>query len=142
MNRLQIGTVILFAGIWAAQSAVAEELAADQPTNVAGIETVCTGTSLEARSDPRWNTYPLRLEFSSASGHYLGDETVTITGNGKSVDVSCAGPWILMKLPEGNYKVDAEVADAGRKTITAHVPASGQARVVVSFPDVSVAKLN
>lgn len=142
MNRLQIGTAILFAGLWGAQGAVAEELTADQPTNVDGIETVCTGTSLEARSDPRWNAYPLRLEFSSASGHYLGDETVTITGNGRSVDVSCAGPWILMKLPEGNYKVEAEVAEAGRKTITARVPATGQARVVVSFPNVSAANLN
>ena len=140
MRRIRIGTLILFAGLWTSGSVIAEELSVDRPTSIGGIETVCTGTGLEARGDPRWKAFALRLEFSTADGHYLGDETVSINGNGQSFDVHCDGPWILLDLPEGNYKIEAQVADAGRKVVTAHVPATGQARVVVSFSNGSEAE--
>ena len=126
---------ILFVGLNGTGIALAGELAADQPASVGGVESVCTGTSLEARSDPRWDGYGLRLEFSGWDGHYLGDEDVNITGNGQSVNIHCAGPWILLKLPEGDYKIAADVADAGHKDVTAHVPATGQARIIVNFPN-------
>ena len=86
------------------------------------------------RADPRWRDYSLRLEFVGQNGQYLGDEQVNITGNGQSLDVHCQGPWVLMKLPKGDYKISTDVADAGHKDMTARVPASGQAHIVVRFP--------
>src|ERR1700744_2170924 len=51
-----------------------------QTGNVSGIETACTGTTDEARNDPRWKDYSLRLEFVGAHGQYLGDEQVAVSG--------------------------------------------------------------
>ena len=103
----------------------------DQPMMVSGIETVCTGTSTDVREDPKWRDYSLRLEFAGKDGQYLGDETVNVSGNGREVSVHCNGPWVLMKLPSGSYRVSADVAEAGHKDVTVHAPG----RVVVHFPN-------
>jgi len=96
-----------------------------------GVQTACTGVSSEARMNPEWKDYSLRLEFAGRGGQYLGDATVNVTGNGHDVSVHCAGPWVLMMLPPGTYRVATNVADAGQKTVTVHVPG----RTVVRFPD-------
>lgn len=106
----------------------------DQPFDVNGTEVVCTGTGSDARADPRWRAYPLKLEFSGAGGQYLGEERVSITGNGVNVRVRCRGPWLLLKVPAGSYAVHAEAQNAGAKNITVNVTGRGQTRVVVSFP--------
>jgi hypothetical protein len=87
-------------------------------TNINGVETACTGTTLETRANPKWQAYPFHVEFAGKDGQYLGDETVTVTGNGMNVTVHCQGPWVLMKLPAGSYHVSADVADAGHKDLT------------------------
>jgi hypothetical protein len=86
-----------------------------------GIETVCTGDS-DVRDNPEWRAYPFRLEFLGRNGQYLGDETVSVTGNGHSVMFHCKGPWVLMKLPRGTYHVDTQVADAGHRAVTVRSP--------------------
>ena len=86
-----------------------------QPMVINGIETVCTGTTTDVREDPRWRAYSLRLEFAGKDGQYLGDETVNVSGNGHSLSVHCSGPWVLMKLPSGSYKVSADVAEGARR---------------------------
>jgi hypothetical protein len=120
-------TLVLPAAGWAQTPAPNE----DQPMMVSGIETVCTGTTTDVRADPKWRDYSLRLEFAGKDGQYLGDETVNISGNGSSISVHCGGPWVLMKLPSGTYKVSAEVPEAGHKDLTVHVPT----HVVVRFPN-------
>ena len=70
------------------------------------------------------------LEFAGKDGQYLGDETVNVSGNGHSVSVRCGGPWVLMKLPAGTYHVSTDVAEAGHKDVTVHVPG----HVIVRFP--------
>jgi len=126
-------TAFLFMTALGAGSALAQSQmpAEDQPATIDGVETVCTGASLEARAMPEWRAYPMRIEFVGKGGQYLGDEQVTISGNGKSVSVHCAGPWVLMKLPNGTYKVSADVADAGHRDFSIRVPG----RAVVRFPD-------
>ena len=94
----------------------------DTPMTVDGVETVCTGSDLDTREDPRWRDYPFHLEFVGKDGQYLGDETVTVTGNGHSVTVHCAGPWVLMKLPRGAYHVGMDIAEAGHRDITLRSP--------------------
>ena len=101
-----------------------------QPMMVNGVETVCTGTTTDVRDDPRWRDYSLRLEFTGKDGQYLGDETVNVSGNGRSISVHCGGPWVLMKLPSGSYKVSADVAEAGHQDITVRAPG----RVILRFP--------
>jgi hypothetical protein len=103
----------------------------DQPMMINGVETVCTGTTTEARADPRWAAYPFHMEVAGKGGQYLGDEEVTVTGNGHSVSAKCAGPWVLMKLPAGSYHVSIDVPEGGHKDLTMRVPG----RTVVHFPN-------
>lgn len=115
-------------GIAYAQS---DSLPDGQPASINGVQAVCTGVTSDSRMNPAWNDYSLRLEFAGRGGQYLGDETVNISGHGENLSVHCGGPWVLMMLPPGAYRVSADVAGAGQKTVTVHVP--GQ--VVVRFPD-------
>jgi len=107
-----------------------EVLVPDHPTDIAGVQAVCTGGSENARENPAWRDYRMRLEFVGKHGQYLGDETVNVSGNGMNFSVQCAGPWVLMNLPKGTYKVSTDVANAGHKNMTVHSP--GQA--IVRFP--------
>lgn len=100
-----------------------------QPMTISGVETVCTGTTTDVRADPQWRAYPFHLEVAGKDGQYLGDEKVTVSGNGHSVSVQCSGPWVLMKLPAGSYKVSLDVPDAGHQDVTMQVPG----RTVVHF---------
>ena len=126
-------SAFLFATILLPAAGLAQSLALDdsQPMMVNGVETVCTGTTTDVRDDPRWRAYSLRLEFTGKDGQYLGDETVNVSGNGHSVSVHCGGPWVLMKLPSGSYKVSADVAEAGHKDVTVRAPG----RVIVRVPN-------
>jgi len=131
--RLAPKAAFLLAGLAASGMAFAQSnsLPENQPMDINGVQAVCTGTTTDVRMDPQWQSYSLRLEFAGKAGQYLGDETVNISGNGKSVSVHCGGPWVLMKLPAGTYHVSTDVADAGHKDVTVHVPA----QVVVRFPN-------
>src|SRR5690349_18356776 len=69
-----IAMSLSFAGpTWASES-----LSPDMPTQVNGIDVVCTGVSLDARQDPRWSTYALKIEFAGPGGQYIGDEVVSV----------------------------------------------------------------
>jgi len=127
---IQLPLIVLLAALGPTTTAAATEvLAADKPTMIDGVETVCTGAGLDARADPRWPEYPTRLEFADKHGRYLGDATVHVTGNGKNISVHCQGPWVLMKLPEGSYKVSTDIAGSGRRDLTVNAPG----RVIVQF---------
>jgi hypothetical protein len=124
-------TAMLFASGMTAGAALAvgEAPKDGQPTTIDGVETVCTGTTTDERADPQWRDYPFHLEVAGKEGQYLGDEKVTVSGNGHSISVQCGGPWVLMRLPAGSYKVSLDVPDAGHKDVTMRVPG----RTVVHF---------
>ncbi len=131
--KIQAITAVLFgsallAGMAAAQSDFAPD---SMPTTIGGIETVCDGTGLDSRADARWRAYPLHLEFVGQGGQYLGDEQVSITGNGVSVSVHCQGPWVLMKLPAGTYQLSMDVLEGGHRDMTVKSPG----HVIVRFPN-------
>jgi hypothetical protein len=136
MNFPQSAVAVLAVSTLAATASLAQEnLAADMPKAIDGIETVCDGTTIANRNDPKWRAYSLRLEFAGKGGQYLGGETVSVKGDEIDVTVQCQGPWVLMKLPAGSYHVSADVPDAGHKEMNVRVPASGQQVVVFSFPN-------
>lgn len=131
MKTASLSAILAVAALGAgAAFAQSDTLQDEQPMTIAGVETACTGTSLEVRSDPRWAAYPFHLEVANSSGQYLGDESVTVTGNGHSVSVKCSGPWVLMKLPSGSYHVSLDVPEGGHRDLTVRVPG----KTVVHYP--------
>ena len=130
---IAVGALLSGAGYAWAQTEGA--LALDNPTEVAGIEVVCTGVGLDAREDPRWSAYSLKVELAGKGGQYLGDVGVNVTKNKEPVLTTvCGGPWLLFKLPPARYQVDATIEN---KTVsaTANVPARGQGRIILRFPE-------
>ncbi|HXJ00692.1 MAG TPA: hypothetical protein VNH44_05675 [Micropepsaceae bacterium] len=107
----------------------------DKPTDIGGVETVCTGVSLDAREEPGWNAYPLKVELAGKGGQYLGDAHLLVAKDGKRVvELTCGGPWILFKLLAGRYQIEATIENKTASS-AAYVPASGQGRIILRFPD-------
>ena len=80
--------------------------------SIDGIEYLSGGAGEEARAaiDAQRSAFPLRLVFSVASGAYVVADRVDISdAQGKVFGVDHAGPMLLVKLPPGDYTVDASV---------------------------------
>jgi hypothetical protein len=114
-----------------------QPMAMDTPVSFGNIQTVCTGVG-SAKDDPQWSQYPVRIEFSNDGAQYLSGAHVTLLQGGKPIaDLNCAGPWVLVKGPAGNYNVTATMNGSTAK------PANGAfdlrngptKRVVLRFPD-------
>ncbi len=123
-----------------AMRAMAEPVAVpiDGEASVNGIGVGCTGVG-ESKLDPKWLAYPVRVEFSDASNAYLANEVLTVrnAGGDELLSVFCEGPWILLKLAPGTYRIEGRVqgTDAKLETATIRPPSHGQMRVVLKFPD-------
>ncbi|WP_369613390.1 hypothetical protein [Marichromatium sp. PS1] len=77
-----------------------------------GIGYVSGGVGLDERRylDTRLGIdYNLKLEFALRDGRYLGDVAVEILGadGGPLVSLHSPGPWLLLRLPEGRYRIRA-----------------------------------
>ena len=110
----------------------------NNPIVINGIDTVCTGVGHEAQNDPRWSTYPIRVEFSNGGAQYLsGAHVVLFAAGGKQLaELDCAGAWVLFKLAPGTYKIEATLLNnqgGGVHGATFSPPATGQKRVVLQF---------
>lgn len=123
--------------IWPAH---ADSLPMDQPINVNGIETACSGIGEDAKENPLWKEYPVRVEFSNGGAQYLSGAHVTLSQGGKTLtSFDCSGAWVLFKnlKPGASYKIAATIIDqvgAGEKSATFTPPTSGQKRVVIQYP--------
>ncbi|HEX3486462.1 MAG TPA: hypothetical protein VHT51_15470 [Micropepsaceae bacterium] len=117
------------------QAQAEDGLPLDAPQQVKGVDTVCTGVGLEARQDPRWAAYSLKIEIAGKGGQYLGDVHVTVAKDSADVlALDCGGPWVLFKLPAGRYQVTA-MTEGTSATSAAYVPATGQGRIILRFPE-------
>lgn len=111
----------------------------DQETTIGGVGVACTGIG-QTKDDPKWLSYPVRVEFAGPGGEYLADEVLHVVDSHGQVlvDVGCEGPWVLLKLTPGQrYTLSARVkgSGAGTKDTTITVPTHGQGRFVLTFPD-------
>ena len=84
----------------------------------------------------------MRVEFSNAAAQFLSGMHVKLSSAGKDVaEFTCWAPWVLVKAPAGgSYKVTASLsghADSPVKSATFVVPASGQKRVDIAFPEIN-----
>jgi hypothetical protein len=112
----------------------------DTPTNINGVETVCTGVG-SAKDDPRWNAYPVKLVFANTVGEDMAMEHVTLIQGGRAVMATeCDAPWLLIKAPAGNYDVTATVnGQAGTRIAKGNFSTSNtgaQKTVTLDFPTV------
>lgn len=113
----------------------APSLPLNKPTTVDGITTVCTGIGEEHQNDPRWSAFPLKIVFAGKDGQWVTDADISITRDGTGLlDVHCGGPWLLVKLPAGRYRVAGQM-DGQRYTEKAFAPRKGQGRVILRFPN-------
>ena len=73
---------------------------------------ICTRlANSRAAIDAQRGAFPLRLVFSVASGAYVVADHVDVSGaNGRVLGVDNAGPMLLVKVPPGDYTVDASYA--------------------------------
>ncbi len=130
-----IAPVVLAAVISAGSQPAPVVLAPDMPVKIGNIEAVCTGVGLDARQNPAWASYPLKVEVAGRGGQYLGDVHLTVSQRGNPLAaVRCDGPWVLLRLAPGKYHIDAET-EGQTASSAALVPADGQGRVILRFPE-------
>lgn len=132
---------IAAAGLWASANIVVaadtpSAMPFDTPMTMRAIEAVCTGIGSDARQDPRWSAYPLKVELAGKAGQLIGDAQVTLSkGDEALAEVTCGGPWVLFKVMPGAYQVKVEIGEQS-KTGRVNVGATGQARIVMRFPEI------
>ncbi|HEX2759519.1 MAG TPA: hypothetical protein VHM27_03350 [Rhizomicrobium sp.] len=109
---LMSAVVVSFAAttMMLASSALAVQ---DTPTNINGVEAVCTGVG-SAKDDPRWTGYPVKIVLATTGGANLASAHVSLSQNGKEVaGLDCDAPWILFKPRAGSYTATATLTGGG-----------------------------
>lgn len=130
-------SVVAFAGVAQAQSSSQAPRSDATRSASSGVDFTSGGVGLAARQQlaAQADQYNLHLEFAYApEGEYLAEVDVEITdARGNSVlSTTTDGPWLLAKLPAGNYTVKARYGDVTR---THKVSVGGGKRhLVVRFP--------
>jgi len=136
---LGLGLALLLTCAALAQTAVSATEGSPPPPQVRsadGVEYLSGGAGEEARAaiDAQRAAFPLRLVFSVASGAYVVADHVDIRGpRGEVFAVDGAGPMLLVKLPPGDYTVDASYGGRSeqRKVRVAREPTT----VKLRWPD-------
>ncbi|HTT98431.1 MAG TPA: hypothetical protein VMF58_10300 [Rhizomicrobium sp.] len=123
-----------------ALGAEAAVLPMDAPVSMGAVTAVCTGVG-SAKDDPKYATYPIKLEFSNGGGQFVSNEHVKLMNRtgGTVAEFDCTGPWVLLQLPKGTYSVTATQPDAtrGPKTVKFDTPQTGQKRIGIEFPSIA-----
>lgn len=81
---------------------LAPALASAQATHL------CTGLGQDARDEAKAFDHNLKLVFAEKGGAFLGEVSVKVERGGTAAyDGVCDGPWLLLKLDPGRYRVTA-----------------------------------
>lgn len=106
-------------------------------TTAEGIAYLSGGVSLEEVEELQSKGRGFGLSLLTAargSGAHLSDAQVRIV-NARNVTVletTMTGPYLMVGLPPGNYRVEATV-DGDTQRVTTAVPANGQRKLVLYF---------
>jgi hypothetical protein len=98
-----------------------------------GVPTLSTGVGkVERIPNPKFSVL---IVFAEKKGPLLADIRVTVKDSaGKVVvETTSEGPWLFLGLPAGTYKVEATRRSGEVKTGTVTAPASGQARLAMTW---------
>jgi hypothetical protein len=105
-----------------------------------GVDYIAGGVGESGRAEIEavQDQYSLKLVFAYTNGEFLAQVKVVISdAAGKTlVSTDADGPWLLVDLPAGTYKVDATV-NGQTKTEQVSVPASGLKTVNILWPPAS-----
>lgn len=107
----------------------------DTPTNINGVETVCTGVG-SAKDDPRWKAYPIKIVLATTTGDDLANAHVTLAKGGQTVvETDCDAPWVLFQAPPGRYTATATLIGGSGQSHSVSFTAggSGQKEVNILF---------
>jgi hypothetical protein len=104
----------------------------DQKTTVSGVQVMCGGIGSD-EADPRYANYPAKIEVAGGYGQWLGNNDITIAGQGQNIATHCSGPWFMAQLQPGGYTVTVTHGTASH-TARLRVAQSGQRKIVVRFP--------
>jgi len=109
----------------------------NKPVTLAGVRTVCTGIGYRQENNPRWDKYPVRIEFTDAKGAYTAGAHVAVLqpGGNRLVQFTCPGSWALLSLQPGAYTVTARIGHGPGSLQTAAftAPESGRKSVILRF---------
>lgn len=107
----------------------------DQETTVNGIQAACTGVGDQQENNARWRQYPVKVVLSGTGHQFFAGETVSVTkGDGTQVaQMTCNGPWVLMKLEPGAYHATVDLPGHPAKTVAFTAPSRGQREVNVVY---------
>jgi hypothetical protein len=110
----------------------------DGERTIGGVTIACTGIGQE-KTDPRWDAYPVRVEFADTQGAFIADEALTVMNySGQSLaTVRCAGPWILLRpAAPGAYSVKGWIPGSLAAPIKGEfeIPGNGHTRLYMHFP--------
>ncbi len=105
-------------------------------TNDKGVSYIAGGFGIQARSelDTMAKDFTLRLEFALTSGVYIADVKTTIKDSSGAVvlDEMVNAPWLLAKLPAGEYDVTA-VFGAASQSKKVKVDTDGLKTVLIEW---------
>ncbi len=98
-----------------------------------GYRSLSTGAGKNNRVPRR--DYSLKLVFAKRQGSFLGAIDVVIYNqNGKKVvDAHSPGPWFLVNLPEGDYRVVGKWKKGRRAAAEVTITAGRQKSVYLTF---------
>lgn len=132
MRRFLIGIVTLFSA--AATLMATEALAVqDTPTDINGVETVCTGVG-SAKDDPRWKAYPVKIVLATTGGADLANAHIALVKGGQTLaETDCDAPWILFKAPPGRYTATATLIGGSGRSNSASFSISGAGQKEVNI---------
>ena len=109
----------------------------DTPTDINGVETVCTGVG-SAKDDPRWMAYPVKIVLATTGGADLANAHVTLARAGKTggqilAETDCDAPWVLFKAPPGKYTATATLIGGSGQSHSASFSTSGSGQKEVNI---------
>ncbi len=128
-------------GVMEVGDMVETNLPLDDTITLNGVEAGCTGIGEDAREDPRWESFPVRVEFSGAYNQYIpgGSLVVKDWDHKPLLYVRCDGPWVLLRLEPGTYRMAGLMAGYSRPqswVVKLDAERKKTRRVVFHFDDI------